>query len=112
MPLIVDQPNHYLGGPGVGKGTQCARLAEDLGFQHLSVGDLLREEKTQPDSPFSQFITESMESSVIIPAHLTINLLKTKMSMLKTQGKRRFLVDGYPRSIEQAVMFEEEVLEI
>jgi len=34
------------------------------------------------------------------------------MSASKTQGKSRFLIDGYPRSMDQAVMFEEEVLNI
>ena len=100
------------GGPGVGKGTQCARLAQDLDFQHLSVGDLLREEINKLSSPFSNFISESIQSSVIIPAQLTIDLLKAKMNASKTQGKNRFLIDGYPRSIDQAVMFEEEVLVI
>ncbi|KAL8663076.1 MAG: hypothetical protein Q9168_008153 [Polycauliona sp. 1 TL-2023] len=98
-----------LGGPGVGKGTQCARLAQDLGFQHLSVGDLLREEIHQLDSPFATFISESIQSSVIVPAQLTVNLLKAKMSASKTQGQSRFLIDGYPRSMDQAVMFEEEI---
>lgn len=96
----------------MGKGTQCARLAQDLGFQHLSVRDLLREEIHQLDSPFAAFISESIQSSVIIPAQLTVNLLKVKMSASKTEGKGRFLIDGYPRSMDQAVMFEEEVLNI
>lgn len=96
----------------MGKGTQCARLAQDLGFQHLSVGDLLREEIQQLDSPFATFISESIQSSVIIPAQLTVDLLKAKMGASKTQGKSRFLIDGYPRSMDQAVMFEEEVLNI
>ncbi|CAF9938705.1 MAG: HD domain-containing protein 2 [Heterodermia speciosa] len=98
-----------LGGPGVGKGTQCAQLAQDLKFQHLSVGDLLREEIDRLGSPFASFINESIQSSVIIPAQLTVNLLKTKMNVSKTQGKSRFLIDGYPRSMDQAVMFEEEI---
>ena len=94
----------------MGKGTQCAQLAQDLKFQHLSVGDLLREEIDRLGSPFASFINESIQSSVIIPAQLTVNLLKTKMNVSKTQGKSRFLIDGYPRSMDQAVMFEEEVL--
>ncbi|KAL9613099.1 MAG: hypothetical protein Q9167_002356 [Letrouitia subvulpina] len=98
-----------LGGPGVGKGTQCARLARDLGFQHLSVGDLLREETHRLDSPFASFINESIQNSVIIPAQLTVNLLKVKISTSKLQGRSRFLIDGYPRNIDQAVMFEEEI---
>ena len=35
---------HNLGGPGSGKGTQCARIVENFGFIHLSAGDLLRKE--------------------------------------------------------------------
>ncbi|KAL9100161.1 MAG: hypothetical protein Q9163_004435 [Psora crenata] len=97
-----------LGGPGAGKGTQCARLAQDFGFQHLSVGDLLREEIDRPGSPFATFISESIRSSVIIPAQLTVSLLKAKMDLSNTQ-ERRFLIDGYPRSMDQALTFEEEV---
>ena len=109
-PLLRIYPNFITGGPGVGKGTQCIRLAQDLDFQHLSVGDLLREEIDQPGSPFADFISASIRSSIIIPARLTISLLKAKMSESKTHGKRRFLIDGYPRSMDQALMFEEEVL--
>ena len=98
------------GGPGVGKGTQCARLARDLGFQHLSVGEILREEIHQLGSPFASFINESIQNSVIVPAQLIVNLLKVKISTSKLQGRSRFLIDGYPRNIDQAVMFEEEVL--
>lgn len=104
--------NRVTGGPGVGKGTQCARLAQDLDFQHLSVGDLLREEIDRPGSPFATFIRESMQSSVIIPAQLTVSLLKAKMDTSNTPDKGRFLIDGYPRSMDQALMFEEEVLQI
>ena len=105
----VHGPNRVTGGPGVGKGTQCARLAQDFDFQHLSVGDLLREETNRPGSPFATFIRESMQSSVIIPAQLTISLLKAKMDTSYTPGKGRFLIDGYPRSMDQALTFEEEV---
>lgn len=35
-----------LGGPGAGKGTQCAKIAEYFGFRHISAGDLLREERS------------------------------------------------------------------
>ena len=96
----------------MGKGTQCARLVQGLGFQHLSVEDLLSEETQQLDSLFATFISESIQSSVVIPAQLTANLLKAKMGASKAQGKRRFLIDGYLRSMDQAVMFEEEVLNI
>jgi len=107
--VSVRCPNWITGGSGVGKGTQCARLAQDLDFQHLSVGDLLREEIDRPGSPFATFIRESIQSSVIIPAQLTVSLLKAKMDASNPHGERRFLIDGYPRSMDQALTFEEEV---
>ena len=62
----------------MGKGTQCARLVQGLGFQHLSIEDLLREENQQLDSLFATFISESIQSSVVIPAQLTVNLLEPR----------------------------------
>eukprot|EP00954_Amorphochlora_amoebiformis_P015584 1223128-Amorphochlora_amoeboformis.AAC.1 len=38
----------YTGGPGTGKGTQCAKVVEDYGYSHLSTGDLLRAERVPP----------------------------------------------------------------
>ncbi|KAI9747385.1 MAG: hypothetical protein M4579_007476, partial [Chaenotheca gracillima] len=106
LPLLS---NAGTGGPGAGKGTQCARLAQEFDFQHLSVGDLLREEAHRPGSIFADFINESIQKSVIIPATLTIRLLKEKMGEKSIQGRGRYLIDGYPRSMEQALMFEEEI---
>lgn len=94
------------------KETQCARLAQDLDFQHLSVEDLLREEIHRLNSPFATFISESIQSSVIIPAQLTVNLLRAKISASKTLDRSRFLIDEYPRSMNQTVMFEKEMLNI
>ncbi|KAF2113719.1 cytidylate kinase [Lophiotrema nucula] len=80
------------GGPGVGKGTQCTRLAEEFGFSHISVGDLLREEAKRPESPYREFIPESIRKSVLLPAQLTTQLLALEM-------------DGFLRSIAQAKDF-------
>ncbi|KAL8866512.1 MAG: hypothetical protein Q9198_008858, partial [Flavoplaca austrocitrina] len=55
-------------GPGVGKGTQCARVAKEFDFCHISVGDLLREEAKSPTSPYRDFIPESIQNSVLLPA--------------------------------------------
>ncbi|KAL9632746.1 MAG: hypothetical protein Q9204_003662 [Flavoplaca sp. TL-2023a] len=52
------------GGPGVGKGTQCARVAKEFDFCHISVGDLLREEAKSPTSPYRDFIPESIQKSI------------------------------------------------
>lgn len=98
-----------IGGPGVGKGTQCSRIAADLDFEHISVGDLLREEASRPSSVYSEFINKSILESVIIPAQLTCDLVKLKMNSALDKGIRRFLIDGFPRSVDQAIKFEEKI---
>jgi hypothetical protein len=98
------------GGPGVGKGTQCARIARDFGAEHISVGDLLREEAESDSSVFAEFINDSIRNSVIMPAELTINLLRNSIDNARSKGKCTFIIDGFPRSLEQARAFEEKVI--
>ncbi|KIV98444.1 uncharacterized protein PV09_09742 [Verruconis gallopava] len=94
------------GAPGIGKGTQCKMLAKDLGFCHLSAGDLLRNEANDPESPYADFINESMRKSVLIPPQLTTQLLKREITRALDEGKERFLLDGFPRSLDQLHDFE------
>lgn len=96
-----------LGGPGAGKGTQCARLVEDFDFVHLSAGDLLREERNRPDSKVGEIINKHIREGTIVPMQITISLLETAMKAAAPH--RRFLIDGFPRTIEQGIAFEEQV---
>lgn len=83
-----------LGGPGAGKGTQCARLVEDYGFIHLSAGDLLRAERDS-GSPDGEMITQFINEGKIVPVEVTVNLIKKAMAR---SGGSKFLVDGFPRN--------------
>src|SRR6201996_4911431 len=65
-----------LGGPGSGKGTQCARLVKDFKFKHLSAGDLLREEQNRAGSEFGDLIAEYIRDGKIVPMEVTIQLLE------------------------------------
>ncbi|KKP07547.1 UMP-CMP kinase [Trichoderma harzianum] len=101
-----------LGGPGAGKGTQCARLVAEQGFTHLSAGDLLREEQNRPGSQFGQLIKDYIKDGLIVPMEVTIKLLENAMTdALRQKGttKGRFLIDGFPRKMDQAHKFEEAV---
>jgi hypothetical protein len=98
--------NRTAGGPGVGKRTQCTRLAHEFAFEHISVGDLLREERDRPASVFAEFLDESFKESVKIPSPLTVNLLVRKMSAAAAKGKKKFLMDGFPTSLDQLKEFE------
>lgn len=104
--MIFNEADRLLGGPGVGKGTQCDRIAKEFDFHHICVGDLLREEAKSPTSPYRDFIPESISKSVLLPAQLTTMLLKREMGRVQADGARRFLLDGFPRNVAQAVNFE------
>ncbi|GAO13784.1 hypothetical protein UVI_02004930 [Ustilaginoidea virens] len=101
-----------LGGPGAGKGTQCANLVDKYGFTHLSAGDLLRAEQQRPGSQFGDLIRDNIRNGLIVPMEVTIQLLENAMTdALRASGssKGRFLIDGFPRKMDQAHKFEDTV---
>lgn len=101
-----------LGGPGAGKGTQCARLVDRHNFVHLSAGDLLRAEQARPGSEFGALISDCIRNGTIVPMEVTIKLLENAMAAALADGSassRRFLIDGFPRKMDQALKFEETV---
>lgn len=68
---------YVLGGPGAGKGTQCARLVAEKDFVHLSAGDLLRAEQIREGSKVGQMIKDYIKEGRIVPSEVTIGLLRT-----------------------------------
>jgi len=95
-----------VGGPGVGQGTQCAKLREDFNLVHLSTGDLMRQEVAAKTSLGAEIFSHLQQGS-LVPDDLTLKLLKK--TMVKHQDTNRFLLDGFPRSVEQAKRFEQEI---
>lgn len=101
---------YILGGPGSGKGTQSANLVRDYGFVHLSAGDLLREEQNTEDSKYGQLIKDYIKDGLIVPMEITVKLLENAMrSKMESNGTGKFLIDGFPRKMDQAIFFEESV---
>ncbi|KAI8977171.1 adenylate kinase-domain-containing protein [Mycotypha africana] len=101
-----------LGGPGAGKGTQCENIKRDYDFVHLSAGDLLREEQKREGSQYGELIQNYIREGLIVPMEVTIALLENAMKEAIAAGKKaRFLIDGFPRKMDQAEKFEEAVVE-
>lgn len=109
-----------LGGPGAGKGTQCAKLVSEYGFTHLSAGDLLRAEQEREGSQFGGLIRDYIKDGLIVPMEVTVQLLENAMTEAINNSKNknkdgsdksggRFLIDGFPRKMDQAHKFEETV---
>jgi len=101
---------YMLGGPGSGKGTQSANLVRDYGFVHLSAGDLLREEQDNEGSKYGQLIKDYIKDGLIVPMEITVKLLENAMrSKMDSDSSGKFLIDGFPRKMDQAVFFEQSV---
>jgi len=92
-----------LGGPGSGKGTQCAKLVDEFGFTHLSAGELLRSARAS-GTEHGQMIDDYIKEGKIVPVGVSLGLLKTAMdtmSNIETKGTSPiFLVDGFPRNAD------------
>src|SRR3954451_19751861 len=89
-----------LGPPGGGKGTQSARLAERLSVEHISTGDLLRDEVAR-DTPLGHEVAAFMERGDLVPDELIVDAL---MPHLQSAG---FILDGFPRTVAQARTLED-----
>ena len=102
-----------LGGPGSGKGTQCDLLTKRLKgpWVHLSAGDLLRAERKRADSSeLGALIESKISAGKLVPSSVTCTLIQNAMEEnKKNKGITKFLVDGYPRGIENKTVWEEQV---
>ncbi|KAL6606485.1 hypothetical protein ACP70R_042138 [Stipagrostis hirtigluma subsp. patula] len=91
-----------IGGPGSGKGTQCARIVKQFGFTHLSAGDLLREEvKTNTEQ--GTMIKNLMHEGKLVPSDVIVKLL---LKAMLESGHDKFLIDGFPRNEENRQAYE------
>ncbi|MDP1570402.1 MAG: nucleoside monophosphate kinase [Vicinamibacterales bacterium] len=88
-----------LGAPGAGKGTMCELAESQLGWTHLSTGDLLRAEH-QAGGPNAAIIDEYLAAGQLVPNDITVTLLRQAMERItRTTGRKNFLLDGFPRSL-------------
>lgn len=85
-----------LGPPGVGKGTQAARLCARFGLLHLSTGDMLRAE-VAAGSPLGLAAKAKMDAGALVPDDVILGMIENK---LRDSGGCLF--DGFPRTLPQA----------
>jgi len=101
-----------IGGPGTGKGTQSEKLVKDWDFVHLSAGDLLRAEMAREGSQYGELIKKYIQEGEIVPLEITVGLLQNAMHENIRHERRKFLIDGFPRKMDQALAFEANVRSI
>jgi adenylate kinase len=97
----MDAKMVLLGAPGSGKGTQAKRLCQELGLTLISTGDLLRE-AVRNNTPLGVKAKGFMDAGKLVPDELVIGLIQEKLAGLKGG----FLLDGFPRNLEQAKMLD------
>ena len=88
------------GGPASGKGTQCARIANDFGIIHLSTGDILRH-AVASHTRVGRQAKRYMDAGQLVPDDLMIRLVLQRLEQQDCQ-RRGFLLDGFPRTAAQA----------
>jgi adenylate kinase len=87
------------GAPGSGKGTYSSRLQSKLGVDVIAMGDIFRE-NLKADTPLGNKVKSYVEKGLLVPDGIVIDVLKQRLSEVP-KGKG-FILDGYPRTIEQA----------
>lgn len=98
-----------LGGPGAGKGTQAARLVSELGFCHISTGDILRA-AVKNETELGKKAKTYMDAGDLVPDELIIDLMKERIQEPDTQ--KGVILDGFPRTTMQAVALDEMLKEL
>ena len=94
----------FLGPPACGKGTQTNRLSEFLGFPHVDTGSLLRAEISK-ESEEGKIAKSFIDKGQLVPAELVGRIIAKRLA--EKDCENGYVLDGYPRSLEQAKMLEE-----
>ncbi len=98
-----------LGAPGAGKGTQAAMIAEKYGIPHISTGDIFRM-NIKENTELGQKAKVYIDRGDLVPDELTTNLVSDRIR--KPDCEKGFILDGFPRTINQAECLEKELQEL
>jgi len=93
-----------LGAPGAGKGTQAKKIAQKFKISHISTGNILRNEINN-DTELGRKACNFVKQGKLVPDEMIIEIIKKEL-----EGKRSvkgFLMDGFPRNLKQAKMFQD-----
>lgn len=93
-----------MGAPGSGKGTFSSRIKEEFQLNHISTGDIFRENIANGTELGLQAKAYT-EKGLLVPDEITNNMVKDFLSNLEDK-KNGYLLDGYPRTLDQAKAFE------
>ncbi len=93
----------FIAPPAAGKGTQAKLLSEKYNIPHISTGDLLRQE-AEKETELGLKIKEMMNNGLLVSDEIITKLLETRIT--KDDALNGYILDGYPRNLEQAKEYE------
>ncbi len=96
----------FLGPPGAGKGTHAQVLSKDLGVLHISTGDMLRD-SVKAGTPLGLEAKKNMDDGKLVPDKVVIGLVAERLE--RPDAHMGFILDGFPRTPEQAKALDEEL---
>ena len=88
-----------LGAPGAGKGTQAVKIAQEYGIPHISTGDIFRK-NIKEQTPIGVVAKSYIDKGQLVPDEVTVEIVRLRL--LEEDAQKGFLLDGFPRNIEQA----------
>ena len=94
-----------VGGPGSGKGTQCQFIEDELHYQHLSTGNILRDIVAKKEHPKWEELNDLMMKGELVSSELIIEFVK---SFFKDYKGKKVLLDGFPRNEENVAEWEKQ----
>ena len=92
--------------PAAGKGTLSEMLVEKYNYAHISTGDLLRD-ASKEESELGKKISEMLQSGALVTNEIVFDLLEKRL--LKDDTNNGYILDGFPRTLEQAEMYDETI---
>src|SRR5690606_15637603 len=90
--------------PGAGKGTQAAKIVSKYQIPHISTGDMFRYEMKH-ETELGKKAKEFIDKGLLVPDEITNSIIRVRIA--QSDCKRGFLLDGYPRTVAQAVSLDE-----
>ena len=94
----------FMGPPGAGKGTQAEKIIETYQIPHISTGDMFRK-AIKDQTELGMEAKRYMDQGALVPDHVTIGIVKGRLS--ESDCKSGFLLDGFPRTVDQAKALDE-----
>lgn len=91
-----------MGAPGSGKGTYAKAISDHFGIPHISTGEMFRE-AMNANTPMGQLARSYIDQGQLVPDDVVIGIVKDRIFELDSQ--KGFILDGFPRTLEQAKSF-------